>query len=370
MKSCFKSIVLAFLCLSFASSFAVTPLKVTFLSPDPPGNAFWDSVIQFMKAVAEDLNIDLEILVGQSTASGTLMMKRRGLKRLKNSNLPDYFLTGYWPGATNHLIDAAEKKKVNFFVFNTPLVESDRALVGKPREKYPNWIGHMYPDDIHGGYILAESLAAATSSIPERVVPMVALGGNTDSAVSAHRVDGLKQFINEKNPAVNLQDVYATDWSKTSTLTSTDKLLNTFPNTRAIWAAADSIALYAAAEAAAKGYKPGNDIFFGGFDWSKRGVDAVNSGTLASSVGGHFMEGGWSLILIYDYQNGIDFKNELGTTIITKMQLIDQSNVKQYLSKFGDRDWSKIDFRKFSKVYNKNLKRYDFSLEKLFSQLD
>jgi ABC-type sugar transport system substrate-binding protein len=351
----------------FASSVLAAPIKVAFLSPDPPGNAFWDSVVAFMRAAAEDLNIDLEVHTGK-TNSGTYMLKKNGLQLLNKSKLPDYFITGYWPGATNRLIEDANIKGVKFFVFNTAISSEDQEVVGQPRTKYRRWIGHMYPDDVQAGYILAESLVQSAKSNTNDQVEIAGLAGNSDSVVSAKRVEGFKKYIKQSKDA-RLSNIYATDWSELTTQSSANKLLTNYPSTQAIWAAADSIALYAASSAEADGRKPGNDLLLGGIDWSDVGIQAVDAGVMVSSVGGHFMEGGWALVLIHDYHNGLDFADDLGTTILTQMQLIDRNNVNVYLKNFGDRNWGKIDFRKFSKVHNKNLKRYDFSLDQLLNQL-
>ncbi len=369
MKSMFKFLAAVLLIFAGSMPIAAEQIRVVFLSQDPPGNAFWDNVVEFMQAVADDLNINLEVHIGKTVATGTYMMKKNGLKLLRGPAFPDYFVTGYWPGATNKLIEAADKNRVNFFVINTPISDQDQAIVGKPRENYRHWIGHMSPDDVQAGYTLAESLASAVDPGPNNKVLIAGLGGNADSAVSAMRVKGLKKYAAEHS-TTRLQEVYSTDWSKPATLIATDKLLETYPNTHAIWAAADSIALYASNAASNIGRKPGSNIFLAGIDWSDVGIQAVEAGVLVSSVGGHFMEGGWALLLMHDYHYDIDFKEDLGTTIPTKMQLIDKHNVQEYLTKLGDRDWSKIDFKKFSKVYNARLKKYDFSLNNLLKQLD
>jgi len=54
--------------------------------------------------------------------------------------------------------------------------------------------------------------------------------------------------------------------------------------------------------------------------------------------------------------------------IETAMHSIDKSNVEKFTKVFGKQQWNKIDFRKFSKVHNSNLKKYDFSLEAVLQQ--
>jgi ABC-type sugar transport system substrate-binding protein len=367
MKSPALNTLIILLLLIFAAPvIAEAPIKVVFLSPDPPGNAFWDSVIDFMKAVAEDLNIDLQVHVGKTRPS-TYMLRKNGMSILNQADLPDFFVTGYWPGATHQLIEEADKKGVKFFIFNTPMSELHAAIVGKPREKYRHYIGHMYPDDLQAGYDLAEKLIQDARRNESNKVLLSGLAGNTDSAVSANRVTGLKRFIDQSASGA-LLGVYATDWSPAATEIATKKLLTEHPSTNVIWAASDLIALSAAETLRLHGKVPGENILLAGIDWSDSGIQAVTDGVLAASLGGHFMEGGWALLLVHDYYHGIDFKDDLGVAIMTKMQMIDRGNVEAYLAKLGNREWSKIDFKNFSKVYNNKLQKYDLTLENLLNQ--
>ena len=49
--------------------------------------------------------------------------------------------------------------------------------------------------------------------------------------------------------------------------------------------------------------------------------------------------------------------------------IIDSTKVYDYLKYFGDSNWDKIDFKKFSKYYNKDIDNYNFSLDKIIEQL-
>jgi len=104
-------------------------------------------------------------------------------------------------------------------------------------------------------------------------------------------------------------------------------------------------------------------------DWTFEGIQAVKKGNLHVSLGGHFMEGGWSLILINDYHHGIDFMEELGTTINLPLMAITQKNASKYLEAFTKDNWKNIDFKSYSKHYNPSLKKYNFTIERIFREL-
>lgn len=114
--------------------------------------------------------------------------------------------------------------------------------------------------------------------------------------------------------------------------------------------------------------KPGRDIVTGGIDWLPEALEEVRNKEIDVSVGGHFIEGGWVAVLIYDYFNGKDFASER-VSWKTHMRPITSSNVDYYENKLNEKNWGKINFRKFSKVYNPSIKKYDFKMQNILNQL-
>jgi len=105
----------------------------------------------------------------------------------------------------------------------------------------------------------------------------------------------------------------------------------------------------------------GKDVFVGGVDWTNQALLAVKSGDLTTSVGGHFAEVGWALILFYDYFNGKDFATE-STIFKSAMKPLTAKNVNIFHSTEGKDRWADVNFRSFSKVLNPSLKEYRFDL--------
>jgi hypothetical protein len=112
-------------------------------------------------------------------------------------------------------------------------------------------------------------------------------------------------------------------------------------------------------------YKPGVDVLTGGIDWARLGVDNVEKGVFTATVGGHFMDGGLSLVMVYDYYNGVP----LGENIKKhKFYLLDKKNILEYKKIFNTKMWSKIDFKALSKFKNPIREKYDFSLKSIFGK--
>ena len=143
----------------------------------------------------------------------------------------------------------------------------------------------------------------------------------------------------------------------------TESLLRRYPNISVVWAASDFLSFGALEGAKKQAGESSERLVSGGIDWTNEGQQAVSNRNMTATVGGHFMEGGWALVLLHDYHHGKDFEKPLGLQIKTKMSALDENNIGPYLQSFGTNDWSKINFKQFSRVYNPELKEYTFNLD-------
>jgi ABC-type sugar transport system substrate-binding protein len=228
----------------------------------------------------------------------------------------------------------------------------------------------MHPDDAGAGYVLARILldrAKTLKANADHAVQIAGLTGDELSSVSAAREAGFRRAARENN--ATLHSVIGTSWRREVAERATATILEQHPDTSAIWTVTDPAALGVIDELKKRGLKPGVDVVTGGFDWSEQGIEAVRRGEMVATMGGHFMEGGWAMILAYDYHHGKDFADELGTTIFSSLQAVTPDNVDHHTDLFKQQDVDKIDFRELSKTYNSKLDKYDFSIENLLERL-
>ena len=196
---------------------------------------------------------------------------------------------------------------------------------------------------------------------------MVAIAGDRATQASVERVEGLAKALAEY-PAVALKQVFYAEWSQANAFQITQGFLRRYPEIGAIWCANDPIALGAMEGAEAAARQPGQDIFVGGLNWDAAGLEHTKAGRWVTTVGGHFMTGGWALVMLYDYHHGRDFADE-GLQLQRQIfGVLHTGNIDQFLTHFGDRNWGKIDFTQFSKVLNPAIKKYDFSLDAILKQ--
>lgn len=362
----FKSLCLLFFLIPGLSAAAEPVFKVGFVAPSGADDPFFSELIEVMKAAAEDLNIELNIKYSERGVS--LYAKRAGLK-LISSYKPDYFLTGFWPGGAKYHLKEAEESGIKSFVFNSP-VEGDFST--GPRQALSHWIGQMTPDYRQASYQLADALIqAARRKLPDKSgkVEIIALSGNEDDVSAIQRIQGLKDRIREHNDAI-LREVILAGWSKEVADRVTENLLGKYPEVTVVWAASDHMAQGAADAVERMGKTPGKDIMIGGFDWNQKSLNDIKAGKITASMGGHILEGAFSLVLLYDYHKGTDFAGELGLKFHSPMHAITAENVGRYRLLIEGMNWEDVDFTRFSKVLNPSLKRYDFSLSTLFDAID
>src|SRR5690606_27857063 len=111
----------------------------------------------------------------------------------------DYLIFIFQAHLGEHLMKLTEAARLFSFAINTNVPEGEQGEIGLPRQKFRYWLGHMFPDDQHAGYQLAQSLYQQASSKPlqnaDQSLSMLAIAGSNDSAASIERIDGLQQFL-------------------------------------------------------------------------------------------------------------------------------------------------------------------------------
>ena len=327
---------------------AGTRPSVVFLSPDD--SRFWQLVAGFMEAVAEDLEVDLEVQYDRESHRFSYLRMAKDV--LAREEKPDYLLFMCKEHVTESMLRLADGAGVKTFTFNTDVPDAARASIGMPRSVLSGWLGHLSPDNIAAGRSLvtllgkqAEQLGLASGPS----IPMVALSGTLDSSATKDRNGGLLAAAIQQRSEL-MQLVYA-NWSGTLAREKTEVLLKRYPNTVSIWSASDGMALGAIEAARNAGRTPGKDLLVGGVDWEPEALESIRQGELLVSLGRHFMGGGLALLLLHDYQHGQDFGDMSPDYVFRyKLEPATRDNVERVQRIMDSKNWSAIDFRRFSRV--------------------
>jgi ABC-type sugar transport system substrate-binding protein len=135
---------------------------------------------------------------------------------------------------------------------------------------------------------------------------------------------------------------------------------------KAFWGGNDDISIGIMHALDATGRSGGGDYFIAGLNWSAPALKLVKNGKMLLTHGGHFFAGAWSMVVIYDHKKGIDFITE-SVDLMFPMSAITRQNVDRYANTFKlPKDWKKINYKRFTKTHNTDIKKYDFSLKNIF----
>ncbi len=337
-------------------------ISVSFFCPRKGEDIFWGQFIDFMNEAVKDLGMELKVYY----AEGNHIKMFEQVKMSINKDNPHVLVFQNFKKQGKTIIKIAEKAQVPAFIVNAGFQKSEN--MGKPREKYKYWIGEMLPDDEAAGYVLANMLIKQGTKGTDGRIHLVALSGNISDTASIERVKGLKRSVKKRRDVV-LEQVFTTDWSSGIARQKFYLIKKSrYPETSIVWAAGDAIALGIVEAVKELNLIPGRDVITGGVDWSSEGLRSVQAGEMSVTLGGHFMEGAWTAVLLHDYFKGKDFISESGQ-MKSKMNPITKSGVHSYLKKLNREKWHQIDFRKFSKVLNPKIKKYNFGLSALLQQV-
>lgn len=333
------------------------PVRVTFLAPD--NTPFWLDYIAFMEVAAESLGIDLTVV----SARNRFEVFKNAVQVMDSEPLPDFLVYMYQAQKSPEVLKLAAGKGIPSIITNTDVIPAEAAEVGKPGTRYRHWLAHLYPNDLKAGQRLVERLIEVAAerglAAGDGMVHVLGLGGNNETTASTYREKGLRWGVHHTGKAVLAQYVF-TNWNRDLARDKTRVLLKRYPEAKVCWTPSDNIAIGAINAILESGRTPGKDVLVGGMDWSPEGIQAIRRGTLEASMGGHFMEGGWALVLIYDYIHGTWPPTE-GRTIQSSMRLMDRTNIDTYLNGLDKRQWRRLDFKRFTRTHNPAITAYDFS---------
>lgn len=342
--------------------------SVVFINPGKSDEIYWLTASRAMEAAAKSLGLQYEVQFAQREHLRALEFAREITTRPVGKR-PDYavFSNDYGTGPEMlRLFDAAGIKTV--MAFSGISEPTDRALTGRPRERYKSWLGSIEPHAEDAGYLTAQTLIAhgraAKAQGSDGKLHLLAISGDRSTPVSVRRGEGMHRAVAESSDVVLDQEVFAA-WNKDKAAEQAEVLFQRYPQARLIWTGSDQMAFGAMQVWEKRGSIPGKDGWFSAVNTSREALEAVKSGRLAALAGGHFIAGAWAMVLIHDHAKGRDFTDEGLEMDQFMFTLFTPAEADIFLSRFGDLDFQKIDFRRFSKVQNPRLKRYDFNFRQL-----
>ncbi|MDI2142567.1 MULTISPECIES: ABC transporter substrate-binding protein [unclassified Pseudomonas] len=332
--------------------------SVLFLNPGSTQEAFWVSYSQFMQAAARDLGIDLQILYAQRQPELTLAQARLALQ---GPSRPDYLVFVNEQYVAPQIMRMAYNSGVKLFIVNAALTPNQQALVGERADR----IGSLVPNDEEGGYLMMKELIRLHPAVaPGDTIELLAFSGLKITPSSQLREKGMQRALAE-HPQVRLRQLVYGGWKQQRAYEQARQLLVRYPDVSLVWAANDEMAFGAMRAFTEAGKVPGKDVLFSAVNTSPAALQAVVDGRLSALLGGHFTLGGWALVELHDYEQGVDLNQYGGRDRqVPLLQLIDKKHAQQMLDMGASPDYG-VHFRKLSAKGRPASYRYPFNLQTL-----
>jgi ABC-type sugar transport system substrate-binding protein len=340
--------------------------SVAFINPGKSDEIYWATATQGMQAVAKSLGMTFEVQYAQREHLKTLEIAREMVARPADKR-PEYIVitNDYAVGA--ELLRIIDGAGVKSFLAYSSIPLDQRGDVGAPRAKYKGWLGSLEPQAEDAGYLTARALIERGKKekafAPDGKLHMLAIAGDRSTPSSINRNQGMRRAVDEDRMVVLEQEVYAA-WTREKAAEQAEWLYQRYPDAKLIWAGNDLMAFGAMTAWEKRGGKPGVDAWFSGVNTSTEALEAIKSGRLTSLAGGHFITGAWALVMIYDYHHGRDFAGE-GLELQRPMFAeFTPPLADRYIERFSG-GFDGVDFSRYSKVKNPQLKNYNFGFAQL-----
>jgi ABC-type sugar transport system substrate-binding protein len=363
MRYCFSLCLLLFSTVSYG-------LNIALVNPTSKVETFWALITQLTQEAAIDLDINLTVYYSDSHR----MVQSALIEKIVTAkNKPDYLIFMPYGGSIIRSFNALEKAKIPFVTLERVFDINKVSEIGLPQVVYKYWLGEIFNDNIKAGKLLAHSLFsfAQENLILERQYHAIALNGDY-YAESLDRAEGFSRFFKVKNNVV-INQILPVHWNRQEAGKLFLKLHNRYGKNDIVWAASDQMALGVLDIIDETGLIPNKDFVLGGFDLIPEAVQAIKDNRMTASVGGHFLQGVWALIKIYDYHHNIPnvfIKGE--TKPFIESTLIDRSNIERYKVLVKRKKFSNVDFSTFSLRQN-NLEdgsEYQLTLDSFIDKLN
>jgi len=346
-------------------------LDIVFVSPGKTGEVYWDMVAQTMQAAGRKLDAHVEVLTSERNYR---IMQELGFGVVARADKPDFLILSNEESAAVPILEAAEAAGVKTLLLSNTLIGEDAKRLGPPRSKLTTWLGDITTDLQTAGARMANALIATARAekwqSPDGKIHILGIGGDEITPASIARNAGLKLAVDAAPDVVVDRMLYA-NWTQSEAEQVTANYLGWAARKEirpaGVWAGNDPMALGALRAITAAGLTPGRNIEVVGLNWSEEALREIRAGRLLLSDGGHFLLGGWSIVLLRDYADGCDFA-DASPRVEARTSAITRDNLASVGDLIKTRAFDRIDFTRFRAKAGR-CGRYDFSLDALITSL-
>ncbi|MGP1395465.1 MAG: ABC transporter substrate-binding protein [Inquilinaceae bacterium] len=299
---------------------------------------FWNNYVDFMREGADELGVDLVVLNADNKPDQMI----RSLEDLVAQGVDGIIYTPYWATAMPGLTLAKNA--------DIPVVLTDVYADFDPQnERFPNYLAFVGPSDADAGYQMANALFESIEPAADGKKYIAVVNGTAGTSVAIDRRKGLELALAE-NPDVVVVGEVDGNFVRDTSQTVFESLWRGNPEIQGVWAANGGTATGVITAIKNAGKQPGEDIMVVGMDLNPENVEAVESGDLLFDIGGHWLQGGFALVMLYDHLRGQPLPAEQANVKLELLPLT-QDRIEQFRADFPD-GVPPYDFKARSRAYN------------------
>ncbi len=339
--------------------------KVALLCPRE--SIFWNGVAMYAQSAAEDLDMELIIYFAQDNYVNFYSEA----KRLMEEENIDAILFNNYKNQGGRIIKLAEENKVKAILFNSPMSSEEQEKMGMPRELYTQWLYEIYPNELKASELLFENVINKLG----KTFDFIALNGQKSTGAAIIRESGINEFLN-KNKGINmLYHTNINNWDRVESKIKFNQIYSRYSSNelKLIWTGSQNILKGVFDYTNKNKIEFGKNLYSTTYNFDPEIFDYIKEGKVIATIGGHEVDGAFSLLILYDYLRGKEYRSN-NYTIFTDIVIITENNVDLFIDKLYKNPITyerlkAIDFSKFS--LSKNMKSiYDFNMENVLKELD
>jgi ABC-type sugar transport system substrate-binding protein len=299
---------------------------------------FWNNYVNFTKEGAKALGVELIVL----NANNKPDSMPKYIEDLVSRGVDGMIVVPYW-ASDKIALRSTKAGKI-------PLIFADTYSDVSPQDpKYPNYIGFIGPSDADAGYRMAIALFAAVQpdAAGKKVIGVV--DGTPGTSVAIDRAKGLDKALKE-HPEVVVAGRVTGNFVRDESQTAFAPVFHAHPEIKGAWCANGGTATGVMTAIQNAGKMPGTDVAVVAMDLNPENVQAVENGKLLFDIGGHWLQGGFALVLMYDHLKGFKIPADKANMKISLLPLT-KDKVAEF-KKLYPNGVPSYDFKAHSKAYS------------------
>jgi ABC-type sugar transport system substrate-binding protein len=310
---------------------------------------FWNNYVDFMKQGAQQLGVDLVVLNADNKPDGMV----RSLEDLVGQHVDGIIYTPYWATAVPGLTLAKNA--------NIPVILTDSYPDFSPQTaRFPNYIAFIGPSDEEAGYQMALKLFAAIPAGANGKKVIGVVNGTAGTSVAIDRRKGLGRALKE-HPEVQVAGEVDGNFVRDTSQTAFESLYQGHPDIKGVWAANGGTATGVMAALKNAGKQPGKDVYVVAMDLNPENVQAVKRGELLFDIGGHWLQGGFALVMLFDQIKGKTVSKQSDTVKLRLLPLTRE--LEPQFEKDFPNGIPPYDFKKHSRFYTPDAPAATFEMK-------